>query len=334
MVSKPAFVQYTIWAIILEAFLFSCAACLPSATLNEYTDTLTSIAHRLEAVVRAEKAIPGSGKKLLNKAEKEVPSSIPLVLPSGKQAYADLGWIKDEIHAIKLLKPQNRPKRIQELIIRTRTAIEAQTAVPSNNPQFLREARSTLNSILKRREYRQSIVQNWLMLISEAISNALEKIFGAIAVRPVGYVLGVLVLLVFVGCIVKLVLRFVNNTSGRPVKRSDASNVERKKRQESIESLIHTAELEATQGRYREALRNVYIATLLLLDRAGLITFAEGTTNWEYIRALRGRASSAQIELFRDLTSLFDVSIYGGGAVSFDDYMLSRRRFEEMGASL
>jgi len=334
MVNEATCMRNRIWPLVLGALILSCAARLSSATLNEYHHTLTSIAHRLEVVVRAEKAIPGSGKKLLNKAEKEVPSSIPLVLPSGKQAYADLGWIKDEIHAINLLKSKYRPKRIQELIIRIRTAIEAQTAVPSNDLQFLREAKSSLNSILERREYRQSIVQNWLMLISEAISNAVNKVFGAVAVRPVGYVLGALVLLVFVACVVKLVLRFVNNTSRPPDKRSEEPNVERKKRQESIESLIRTAESEAAQGRYRESLRNVYLATLLLLDRAGLITFTESTTNWEYIHALRGRASSAQIELFRDLTSLFDVSIYGGGAVSFDDYMLSRRRFEEMGASL
>ncbi|MGB9588994.1 MAG: hypothetical protein ACPL7O_12505, partial [Armatimonadota bacterium] len=199
-----------IWPLVLGVLILSCVARLSSATLEEYNHTLRSITNSLEAVVRAEKAAPGSAKKLLNKAEKEVPSSILLVLPSGKQVYADLGWIKDEIHAIKLLKPQNRPKRIQELIIRIRTAAEAQTAIPPNDPRFLREAQSSLNSILERREYSQSIVQNWLMLISEAISNALDKVFGAMAVRSVGYVLGVLVLLVFVACVVKLVLRFVN----------------------------------------------------------------------------------------------------------------------------
>src|SRR5690606_5139446 len=43
----------------------------------------------------------------------------------------------------------------------------------------------------------------------------------------------------------------------------------------------------AAQGKYREALRALYLATLVVLDRRQLLTFDPTLTNWQYLRQLR-----------------------------------------------
>jgi hypothetical protein len=101
----------------------------------------------------------------------------------------------------------------------------------------------------------------------------------------------------------------------------------------SVESLIQAAEQFAAQGNYREAFRTIYLATILRLDDAKLLTHKHGITNWEYLQTLRQQASSQITDSFQSLTSMFDRLIYGMREVTQNDYIGSIeqfRRLEEM----
>jgi hypothetical protein len=73
----------------------------------------------------------------------------------------------------------------------------------------------------------------------------------------------------------------------------------------------------ADLGDLREALRALYLATLVALDRRRLIAFDPHRTNWQYLRQMpRGDAR----ESFGQLTRSFDYKWYGHEATTRDDY--------------
>ena len=92
-------------------------------------------------------------------------------------------------------------------------------------------------------------------------------------------------------------------------------------RERAPDEHLDDAAVLATQGRYREALRALYLATLVALDRRRLIAFDPALTNWQYIRHMpRGEAR----RLFTRFTRLFDYKWYGDEPTTERDYELCR----------
>ncbi|MCB9592228.1 MAG: DUF4129 domain-containing protein [Sandaracinaceae bacterium] len=82
-------------------------------------------------------------------------------------------------------------------------------------------------------------------------------------------------------------------------------------------SFLEEAALLAEQGMLREALRSLYLATLVALDRRRFIAFDPHLTNWQYLRQMpRGSLRDA----FRHFTRLFDHKWYGREDTSREDY--------------
>ena len=77
----------------------------------------------------------------------------------------------------------------------------------------------------------------------------------------------------------------------------------------------------ADEGRFREALRALYLATLVALDRRRLISFDPTLTNWQYMRQM---PKSDTRQLFSQFTRLFDYKWYGEEPTTHDDYLTCR----------
>jgi hypothetical protein len=86
------------------------------------------------------------------------------------------------------------------------------------------------------------------------------------------------------------------------------------------EHLDEAAQL-AAQGLFRQALRCLYLATLVALDRHGQINFDPARTNWHYLRQMGPGAHAAS---FRTFTRLFDRKWYGDESTSRDEYERAR----------
>jgi len=69
------------------------------------------------------------------------------------------------------------------------------------------------------------------------------------------------------------------------------------------------ADLLAAQGRFREAIRALYLALLATLHRRGAIDYHPALSNWDYCRHFRGEP--LELGPFRELTRLFDFGWYG-----------------------
>jgi len=88
-------------------------------------------------------------------------------------------------------------------------------------------------------------------------------------------------------------------------------------RERAPEAHLDDAALLARDGRFRDALRSLYLATLVALDRRRVITFDPSRTNWHYLRQLPRDDRRADFSRF---TRLFDHKWYGEEATTEDDY--------------
>ena len=80
----------------------------------------------------------------------------------------------------------------------------------------------------------------------------------------------------------------------------------------------------AREGRFRQAVRELYLTLLLLLHQGGTIAFEPGLTNWEYLRDMGRKHPS--YDGFRKFTGFFDLVWYGGRGCSREEY----GEFEEL----
>lgn len=75
--------------------------------------------------------------------------------------------------------------------------------------------------------------------------------------------------------------------------------------------VLALAEQAVHEGEYDRAVRLLYLATILRLDRLGLLSHDPSRTNWENLHALSAEDSALHTAMF-DLTGVVDACIYGG----------------------
>lgn len=74
----------------------------------------------------------------------------------------------------------------------------------------------------------------------------------------------------------------------------------------------------AAQGRFREAIRSLYLALLAALHRRGAIDYHPAQSNWDYCDHFRGEPF--ELEPFRELTLRFDFGWYGRLGADVEGY--------------
>jgi hypothetical protein len=92
-------------------------------------------------------------------------------------------------------------------------------------------------------------------------------------------------------------------------------------REQPPEAHLDAAAVLAQQGHHREALRALYVATLVALDRSRLIAFDPARTNWQYFRHMPRDAIRTDFARF---TRLFDYKWYGDEPTDAADYAACR----------
>lgn len=137
--------------------------------------------------------------------------------------------------------------------------------------------------------------------------------------------------LVMGALLVLLIAVYLIGTRERRLPRESASETSAPKAQDPrdrapTEWLDGAARL-AAEGEHREALRALYLATLVALDRRQLLTFDPTLTNWQYLRQLRGLQLRSD---FRELTRLFDHKCYGREETAEADYLAARALAERV----
>ena len=137
---------------------------------------------------------------------------------------------------------------------------------------------------------------------------------------PVVFLIGaILVLAAFVAVLV--ITRPSLRRAARPLAEATGAPVAIDPRERAPDEWIDDAAALAAKGLFREALRALYLATLVALDRRRLIRFDPTLTNGQYLRQMpEGDARRG----FRELSRIFDHKHYGREDTLERDYRAAR----------
>lgn len=300
---------------------------------HEYARLLERTGATLDRAAKAEQKKPGSGLPLLEKLSKGLPSSVP-VDSSGHTVRADLARIKRDLEQIRTLAPSKRGGAVADLRAHVDVLANLVSEQPSTNPEgTLKAARSTLSEILSRREYRQTAQERLWERIQRRIWEFLAELLSNIPERTfkfVSWALAIAAGIVLFAALFLVGRYFYKQMSERAQRTPSQRRRSPRHVRSSPEQLLQTAEAQASAGRYKEALRSIYTAALLLLDRARLLVYAESGTNWEYLKTLSELPSPGPADIMQPMTLLFDQKVYGCRDVSAQDYAFGREQYQRL----
>lgn len=180
------------------------------------------------------------------------------------------------------------------------------------------EIRQAISDELAEPKYR--LGRSWWSQVLEWLQEAWVR-FVEWAIRVSEYVGGPVVLGIIVAAVIVVLAAVVTTNLGRRRARMIDDRLRREheaSRGLDPDELEHQAEAAEAEGRFESALRLLFLAGLIRLDRAGLIDLRPGTTSGLV-------AASVSSAGFAQLVRRFDLVVYGGKAATPDDPILARR---------
>lgn len=307
--------------------LVLCAGVAHSMSPTECRQALADASRTLDRAIAMEKARPGSSKTQVDGLARSIGSSAGPVSRGRQSVSSSLAEVASRLHSVGTLKGAERLARLRRVSEYVRTLRYAADKIPTNDPKQIAKARAILGQELTKGEYHESPSERLMVRIMEGIANALSTVFGSGGASVFGWIVLGIVLLAFIGAIVYSILR-VNWGSVKPLQEADARPARRVR--PSAEALLAQAERAAAEGRYRDAFRSIYLASILLLDKKHLLNYTDGGTNWEYIRAMSRQAPPEVTAIFSDMTRLFDDLVYGQREISSEEYSSGRNGYSRL----
>jgi len=159
-------------------------------------------------------------------------------------------------------------------------------------------------------------IEEWLAWLLRSIGRLLSGLSeaGPLAGLPLWatwVIAGVLIALLVL--ILAHIVVTVRRALVEPSVRRDAAT--RRRRRENPRALLAAAEEALRRSEYDRAVRLLYRAALVRLDRLGVLTHDAARTNWENLRALRSEEPAVR-DAMAELARAVDDTVYGGAAAS------------------
>ncbi|HEY3081837.1 MAG TPA: DUF4129 domain-containing protein [Chloroflexota bacterium] len=239
----------------------------------------------------------------------------PVVLADGAEVEPDVGTVLGPLEA--------RPPELDAARGRLRTLVEALDATEPGTAAPDAEAR--LRHVLDRSEFGQAQpnrVAEWLdgawARLREWVRSWLPRVDDAPAGPEIGDLrtpLALAGLLILLG-----VLALVATGLGRNLGRTVIASPLGRPATQTWEEVMAEASRLAQAGRYREAVRALYVATLLRGEALDLIRFDRALTNRELLERARARGGPDLAARLAGLVERFDDFWYGGAPGSGAEY--------------
>lgn len=114
----------------------------------------------------------------------------------------------------------------------------------------------------------------------------------------------------------------------RTLRRKAMALLEEDEPERTVDQWLVEADRLTADGRYREAVRCLYIACLLRFDEQGVARFDRGETNWEHLRRIQASPTRPADLDFVEPTRHFDTVWYGGKVRGVEDIDRMRSVYE------
>lgn len=119
----------------------------------------------------------------------------------------------------------------------------------------------------------------------------------------------------------------------RSLQRRASAVLEEDEPERTLDEWLTLANSLEAQGKYREAIRCLYLACLLKFDEAGVARFVRSHTNWEHLSRIQSSAKNPGIN-FLPITQAFDLAWYGFRVKGPEDIVAFREAYENISAIL
>jgi hypothetical protein len=191
------------------------------------------------------------------------------------------------------------------------------------------QARKALEQILGAPEFGRA---NLIVQAEDLVRRLLDKIsLHGVHVAMGGIAAWLLALIILVGLagliliiyLVRLVVPFWNVLIPDVREKKGAGTATA---QHTPAGILAEAEKKASEGDFRGALRDIYLALLLELGNRRLLTCGAAKTNSEYLREISQKAADLE-ELFRALVNLFEFKWYGLENCDEEDFQTGRKLY-------
>jgi hypothetical protein len=120
----------------------------------------------------------------------------------------------------------------------------------------------------------------------------------------------------------------------RTVKRRAKAVLEEDEPERTLDEWLELADSLTSQGRYREAVRALYLSCLLKFDEHGVARFIRGETNWEHLSRIRASSRRPTDIDFLPPTQAFDRVWYGQHVRGIEDVEQFRGWYQQITESL
>ena len=187
-----------------------------------------------------------------------------------------------------------------------------------------------LKGILARPEFQwgqPSQAPDWFQRLWNAFSSFLERM--AFGIQNTVYY-GRVPLMIGAALLLLLSLLYISRNLSRSLVREAELNAQSSEDEALLSSkgALQRAQTLSSQGDYRNAIRYLYLSSLLVLDERGLLHYDRSRTNREYLRSV-----SSQPELatpLRDVIDVFDRVWYGFEAVDEQTYQSYAQHVDQL----
>lgn len=187
-----------------------------------------------------------------------------------------------------------------------------------------------LKEILARPEFQweqTSQGPNWLQRILDAFYNFFERM--AFGVQNTLYY-GRVPLMIGAALLLLLSLFYISRNLSRSLVREAELNAQGSEDEALLTSkgALQRAQTLSSQGDYRNAIRYLYLSSLLVLDERGLLRYDRSRTNREYLRSVSSKPGLATP--LRDVIDVFDRVWYGFESVDEQTYQSYMQHVDEL----
>ncbi|MGE5550089.1 MAG: DUF4129 domain-containing protein [Bacteroidota bacterium] len=241
---------------------------------------------------------------------------------------AGTGWLVQDGAQVLAAPPGERLPLLRRLLARIE-AYRRAAALPAGNDPDPAEVRARLAKVLARGEFGWRPTRlTWFERARNWVNDTLRRLLYTLFESGIAFWL--LVSLAVVATAVLLVLAF-GALRGRPGTAGWARAPERLEPEEvragKKQDLKRLADQAYREGKFRDALRLLYVAHLRDLDRAGVIRLVPHKTNWDYRREIEGNRRELAAA-FGLLTDLYEAKWYGREPCGAEHYDEALRLFD------
>ena len=235
-------------------------------------------------------------------------------LPKAAEALAAITANSDLITALR--DQTLSPDEARAQLIALRDAIQTHPPQPSTSD------RNKLHDLLNQPPFvgkQPTPFEQWL-------NGVLGSLFGGIATGLINAQKLFIAIAIVIIAIVAFI--FIRNFRATLMRQADLPKALDDDVPATSSAALSRAQELAGSGDYRTAVRQLYLATLLMLDEQGKLRFDRSLTNRETLRALNKAGAPALADALRPIVEQYDRVWYGFGRIESDEFERYRERVE------